>query len=77
MDDAGSSSTITAISWPLTMWRNVPPRAITVYWFQSFMLDEVAERIAIADRAHQLLALRAEALDNLAAPREDAHRRVL
>ena len=40
-DDAGSSSTITDMSWPLTMWRNVLPRAITVYWFQSFSLTSL------------------------------------
>ena len=28
-DDAGSSSIIAAINCPLTMWRNVPPRATT------------------------------------------------
>ena len=29
---------MTAINCPFTMWMNVPPRAMTVYWFQSFIL---------------------------------------
>ena len=36
------SSIITAISCPLMMCRNVPPRAITVYSFQSFCFTNLA-----------------------------------
>src|SRR6185436_4870435 len=41
------------------------------------LANDSAERFAIGDRAHELLALRAEAFDDLSPPGEDSHRRVL
>src|ERR1035438_9331055 len=38
LEEAGSSSIRTAISWPLRMWIMVPPRAMISYWFQSLIL---------------------------------------
>jgi hypothetical protein len=47
------------------MWMKVPPRAMTVYWFQSFCFTTALRASPVGDRDHQLLASRAEALDDL------------